>query len=271
MPPEFVSSDEPNKQVYMKTIFGFLFVFMFQMVAFGQPKIIAHRGSSFIAPENTIASANLAWEQNADAVECDIHLTRDNRVMVMHDGDTKSTTGEDYKISETNSDVLRTLDAGSLKSARYKGEKIPFLSELIETVPEGKKLIIEIKCDRSVFPALKQIVKKSGKKKQLVFIAFDWETIVEAKKIFSKNECYWLSGSQSLVLQKWPEITKNSLDGINLSYKIIDDGLMLKAKQASIKVLSWTVDDPAVAKRLADLGVVAITTNKPDFMRKSFE
>lgn len=254
----------------MKKIFIFLVVFCSQMVAYAQPTIIAHRGSSFMAPENTIASANLAWEQNADAVECDIYLTKDKKVMVMHDADTKSTTGENYKIADTNSDILRTLDAGSWKDARYKGGKIPFLDELIETVPAGKKLVIEIKCDRSVFPELTQVVKKSGKKKQLVFIAFDWETIVEAKKIFPKNECYWLCSSQSLVVQKLPEVKRNRLDGINLSYKIVDDQLMAKTKQAGIKVLSWTIDDPEEARRLVDLGVSAITTNKPDLMRKSF-
>ncbi len=255
----------------MKKIFIFLVVFCSQMVTYGQPTIIAHRGSSFMAPENTIASANLAWEQNADAVECDIYLTKDNRIVVMHDGNTKRTTGQYYKFAETNSDVLRTLDAGLWKDAKYKGEKIPFLDELIETVPAGKKLVIEIKCDRSVFPTLKQVVNSSGKKKQLIFIAFDWETIVEAKKIFPKNECYWLCSSQSLVVQKLPEVKRNRLDGINLSYKIVDDQLMAKTKQAGIKVLSWTIDDLEEARRLVDLGVTAITTNKPDLMRKSFE
>lgn len=240
-------------------------------MANAQPLIIAHRGSSFIAPENTVSAAKLAWEQNADAVECDIYLTKDRKVMVMHDGDTKRTTGQSHKFAETNSDVLRTLDAGAWKDAKYKGEKIPFLEELISTVPQGKKLVIEIKCGQEVFPFLKKVVKSSGKKKQLVFIAFDWETIVKAKKVFPKNACYWLSSSAASVEQKLPEIRKNKLDGINLNNKIVNQELMAKAKAAGVDVLSWTIDDPAEAKRLVQLGVSAITTNRPDLIRESLQ
>lgn len=255
----------------MKKIFIFLVVFYSQMVAYAQPTIIAHRGSSFMAPENTIASANLAWEQNADAVECDIYLTKDNRIVVMHDGNTKRTTGQSYKLAETNSDVLRALDAGSWKDAKYKGEKIPFLEELIATAPKGKKIVIEIKCGSEVFPTLKQVVNSSGKKKQLIFIAFDWETIVKAKKLFPKNACYWLSSSAADVQAKLPEVAKNKLNGVNLNNRIIDQETVRKAKALRLKVLSWTIDDPEEARRLVDLGVSAITTNKPDLMRKSFE
>lgn len=255
----------------MRIFMLFLVILSFSLMTQAQPLIIAHRGSSFVAPENTISAAKLAWAQNADAVECDIYLTKDKRVMIMHDGDTKRTTGQAYKFTETSSDVLRTLDAGAWKDARYKGEKIPFLEELITTVPQGKKIVIELKCGPEVFPALKQIVKSSGKKKQLVFIAFDWETIVKAKKLFPKNACYWLSSSVATVQQKLPEVTKNKLDGINLNSKIIDPELILKAKEAGIHVLAWTVDDPAEAKRLVQLGVSAITTNRPDFIRESLK
>lgn len=253
----------------MRIFLLLLVILQFSFVVNAQPLIIAHRGSSFIAPENTVSAAKLAWEQNADAVECDIYLTKDNRVMVMHDANTKNTTGESYKMAETNSDVLRALDAGALKGAKYKGEKIPFLEELIATVPQGKKFVIEIKCGQEVFPFLKKVVKESGKKQQLVFIAFDWETIVKAKKLFPKNACYWLSSSAAAVEQKLPEVRKNKLDGINLNAKIVNEELMQKAQQSGIQVLSWTIDDPAEAKRLAQLGVSAITTNKPDLIRES--
>lgn len=265
----FIRLNQMN--ITMRVFFLLALVLQFSLLASSQPLIIAHRGSSFIAPENTLSAAKLAWEQNADAVECDIYLTKDKRVMVMHDGDTKRTTGQSHKFAETNSDVLRTLDAGTLKNARYQGERIPFLEELIATVPQGKKLVIEIKCGQEVFPFLKKIVKSSGKKTQLVFIAFDWETIVKAKSLFPRNACYWLSSSATSVEQKLPEIRKNKLDGINLNNKIINQDLMTKAQKAGIPVLSWTVDDPAEAKRLVQLGVSAITTNRPDLIRESLQ
>jgi glycerophosphoryl diester phosphodiesterase len=236
---------------------------------FAQSIVIAHRGSSFTAPENTVASAKLAWEQNADAVELDIYLTKDNRVMVMHDGNTKRTTGESYQIPETSSEILRALDAGLWKDEKFKGEKIPFLEEMIATVPAGKKMVIEIKCGIEVLPALQQIVKDCGKNDQLIFIAFDWKTILAAKQMFPTNKCYWLSSSATEVLEKIDEAAKNKLDGINLNNKIVDQQMVKKAKDAGLEVLSWTIDDSEEAKRLVQLGVSGITTNRPDLIRAS--
>lgn len=256
----------------MKYIYSITLVLLFSLTAMAQPTIIAHRGSSFTAPENTVAAAKLAWEQNADAVEVDIYLTKDNRVMVLHDENTLRTTGQSYITAQTNSQVLRTLDAGSWKDARsYKGEKIPFLEEMIATIPKGKNLVIEIKCGQEVFPALKKIMHKSGKKKQLIFIAFNWETIVEAKRMFPKNSCYWLSSLPNEVHAKMSEVTRNKIDGINLNYKIIDQQTVTLANELGYKVWSWTIDDPMEAQRLVNLGVTAITTNRPDLMRHSFQ
>lgn len=253
----------------MNKHFLFLITFFAGQVIYAQTAIIAHRGSSFIAPENTVASAKLAWEQNADAVELDIYLSKDNRVVVMHDSNTKRTTGQSYPISETSSDVLRTLDAGSWKEEKYKGEKIPFLEEMIATVPAGKKMVIEIKCGIEVLPALQQIVKDCGKKDQLIFIAFDWKTILATKELYPSNKCYWLSASAADVSARIGEAAKNKLDGINLHNKIVDQEMVRKAKDAGLEVLSWTIDDPEEAKRLVQLGVTGITTNRPDLIRTS--
>src|SRR5680860_92273 len=108
----------------------------FGMNISAQNMFIAHRGASYLAPENTVASAKLAWELGADAVECDIYLTKDNRVMVIHDKDTKRTCSgkKNLTIEDTPSILLRDLDAGIWKNEKYKGEKIPYLSEMIETI-----------------------------------------------------------------------------------------------------------------------------------------
>ena len=117
--------------------------------------IIAHRGASFAAPENTLAAINAAWRAGADAVEVDIRLTADGRIVLMHDSSTRRTTDKDYSIANTCSSLLRKLDAGSWKNDRYTGEKIPFIEDVIRTVPTGKKLFIEIKSDVSIIPVLR--------------------------------------------------------------------------------------------------------------------
>ncbi len=115
---------------------------------------MAHRGASYDAPENTMASVELAWQQNADAVEVDVHLTKDKNIVVIHDRKAKRTGGLNKKIEKLTLEELRTLDFGSWKGAEWSGERIPLLSEVIETVPEGKKLFVEVKCGPEIIEPL---------------------------------------------------------------------------------------------------------------------
>ncbi len=237
-------------------------------MAQAQVQFIAHRGASYLAPENTIASDKLAWELGTDAVELDIHLSKDSKIMSIHDSSTKRTSGQDFKIKETDSAILRKLDVGSFKDAKYKGEKIPFLEEVLQTIPSGKKLVIELKSGSNVFPQLKEIIKKSGKLSQLIFICFDWETILEAKHIYPKNSCYWLCGNKEALMKKMKEVTASGIDGLDLDYSIIDQEVMTEANKYKLDVVAYTVDNPEEAKRLIGLGVKGITTNRPDWLKE---
>jgi glycerophosphoryl diester phosphodiesterase len=235
-----------------------------------QNKFIAHRGASFLSPENTVASAKLAWELGADAVEIDIRLTKDNRIMVIHDNDTKRTCSgkKNLEIADSPSVLLRDLDAGIWKGQEFKGEKIPYLSEIMETVPEGKTLVVEIKCGAEVLISLERIFEKNEKSKQIVFIAFDWKTILETQKLFPENKCYWLSASKSGLDKKIKQAAEKGLAGVNLKYSVIDEEVVKLAKENNLEVLTWTVDDPVEAKRLTDIGVTGITTNRPKWLKE---
>ena len=105
-------------------------------------EIIAHRGASYIAPENTLASINLAWELKADGVEIDVHQTKDKRIILLHDNTAERTAGKDLTVSKTSSAKLRKLDAGILKSKEFAGQKIPFLEEVIQAIPDNGKLFV---------------------------------------------------------------------------------------------------------------------------------
>src|SRR4051794_20206839 len=102
-------------------------------------QIIAHRGASHDAPENTLAAVRLAWAQHADAVEIDVHLTRDGRLAVIHDPDTQRTAGIPQLVTETTLADLQRLDAGAWKGASFAGEKIPALEDVFALVPAGKR------------------------------------------------------------------------------------------------------------------------------------
>lgn len=241
---------------------------MKKIVPLPETEIIAHRGASYIAPENTVSSAKLAWEMGADAVECDIYLSSDNRIMVSHDASTRRTTGNEYIISKTASEIIRTLDAGSYKSQKYKGEKIPFLEEIISTVPSGKELVVEIKCGSEVLDQLKKTVSANSGDKKFTFISFDLQTISNAKKVFPDNPCYWLCSDSSLFKNNFLKVKEAGLNGFSLSYNIINEKVATAIKKAGLDLFTWTVDNPDEAKRLIALGVKGITTNRAGWLEE---
>lgn len=245
----------------------------FNMGLLGQQTFIAHRGASYLAPENTVAAANLAWELGADAVEIDVYLTKDNRVMALHDKNTRRTTGgkKSLAIKDTPSLVLRDLDVGSWKDEKYKGEKIPLISEIIETVPDGKNLVVEIKTGSEILPHLRREIEKSGKLDQMIFICFGWKTILDTKKEFPENACYWLSSLKQGLKKKMEKAAEAGLEGVNLNYKIIDEDVVQMAKELNLEVLTWTVNDPETAKKMTKLGVTGITTDRPKWLKQEME
>ena len=257
----------------MKTTVVPLMLVFFTMLSAsvqGQFSYIAHRGASFLAPENTVSAVQLAWELKADAVEIDVHLTKDNRIVVFHDFNTRKITGQKLEIRETDSAVLRGLDVGLHKGDEFRGERMPFLEEVIATIPAGRKLVVEVKCGSEIIPALKKIVEESGKQEQLVFISFGWQTILDLKRSFPLNECYWLSSSRIGLPGRMVSAADYGLDGVNLHHSVIDERIMNRAKSLGIKVWAWTIDDPAEVRRLAQLGVEGITTNRPGWLREQF-
>ena len=234
-------------------------------------EIIAHRGASFVAPENTLASVKLGYAKGADAVEIDIHLSSDQRVMVMHDKDTKRTTsGKNLLIRETNSEKLRQLDVGSWKDSRYRGEKIPFLEEVLALVPQDKKLVIELKTGPEIIPALQDLVKKSGIEDRLMFISFNKESILQVKQLFPAIPAYWLlhSWAEHSIDQAIAIAKEGGLEGLNVSHALVNAKFMEKMNSQSLKVYVYTVNDAQAGKALAAQGVKGITTDRHQWLRE---
>jgi glycerophosphoryl diester phosphodiesterase len=233
-------------------------------------KIIAHRGASHLAPENTLASVKLAWQLGADAVEVDIHLTRDSRIVAIHDATTERTAGAILEIAATHSRRLRRLDVGSHKHAQFAGESIPFLEEILDTVPPGRSLFIEVKCGLEILPPLNEIITRSGRRSQVAIIGFDFDTMKAAKELMPDVPVHWLCDKRLWVPYGRSLARKaraGGLDGLNVHWSGLTRRFVRAVKQAGLKLYIWTVDDPACALRLQALGVDGITTNHPGRLR----
>ena len=244
---------------------------------FSSVEIIAHRGASDDAPENTVAAFQLGWEQKADACELDIRLTRDGRIVAIHDITTRRTAGVARRVSAQALEKLRTLDAGSWKGAQWKGERIPTLEEILATVPDGKRLFVEIKCGAEVLPEIERVLNTSGKHaRQLALIGFHFATMKQAKERFPHSEIYWIASPKKWSRGKRPSadtlITRAksaNLDGLDLDRRFaIDEEFVSRVKNAGLKLCVWTVNDVKLARKLAALGVDGITTNRPLWLRE---
>ena len=235
-----------------------------------QVEIIAHRGASEEAPENTLAAFRLGWEQG-DGCELDIHLSKDGRIVVLHDATTKRTAGVDKPVAQQTLAELQALDAGS-------GERIPTLEQVLEILPEKKRLYIEIKCGAEILPELQRALDKfPAKKPRLAIIGFGYETMAQAKKVVPGIPVYWLSSSKAdKKTGKAPELDDliarcraAGLDGLDLHHEFpIDKDFVAKVHAAGLKLVTWTVNDPEIALREAAAGVDGITTDRPKAMRR---
>ncbi len=242
-------------------------------------EIIAHRGASHDAPENTLAAFRLGWQQHADAVELDTWLTHDGHAIVTHDADTKRVTGIAKKIATSTLAELRALDAGTWKDPRWSGEKLPTLAEALATIPDGRRLFIEIKCGPEILPELARVIAASGKQAtQLVIISFSLPVCTAAKKLFPKIPVLLLSSlKQNPMTLAWTPRAETliakavaaHLDGLNIEGKPgLDADFIRQTHAAGLKCFTWTVDNPDVAKRLRDAGIDGLTTNRPGWLRE---
>jgi glycerophosphoryl diester phosphodiesterase len=237
----------------------------------GHLKVIAHRGASHLAPEDTLASVELAWRLGADAVEVDVHLTRDGRIVVIHDETTDRTAGRHLEVAATTSSLLRLLDVGRYKHPRFAGERIPYLEEVLQTVPPDRQLFVEIKCGPEILLPLVETIASSGKRSQVVILGFDLDAVRAAKAALPDVPACWLCDKRVLVSYERSladQAKACGLDGLDVHWTGVTRRFIRAVKAADLRLYVWTVDDPAQALRLTALGVDGITTNRPGWLRR---
>jgi len=235
------------------------------------PLVVAHRGASNYAPENTIASFLLAWEVGADAIEGDFHLTMDGHIVCIHDYDTKRICETNLVINNSTLEELRKLDVGSHFNADYSDQRIPTIGQVFDIVPKGNKILVEVKCGIEILPVLIEQIKLSNLNlSQIIVISFASEVIKECKLIEPKLVAIWLNHFNensdietiisTLVNIKADGISSNSIINDKLSSAVIDLGMSYHC--------GWNIEDLNVVNKLINWGVKSITTNNPDKIKE---
>lgn len=240
-------------------------------------EIIAHRGASHDAPENSLSAMKLGWEQGTDAVELDLWLSSDGKLVVFHDADTKRYAEPPVrKIKDMTWDELKGLDI-SLKKDKYKGETIPALESILATVPDGKRIVLELKDGPELIPEFVRVIKAAGlPASKMCVISFKEDTLRASKKALPDLPHFFLKGYKAdPKTGALPELAPlialckdAGFEGLNLHFDWpVTPAFTAQVKAENLKLLIWTVDDAAVAKKLEAAGVDAITTNRPGWLR----
>lgn len=244
-------------------------------------EIIGHRGAADSAPENTLAAIRQGFHEGADAVEIDVHLTRDGRIVVIHDADTRRTTGHEGRIAEMTLAEIARLDAGRWKGRAWQGEKIPTLEAVLETVPAGKRLLIEVKCGPEVLDRLQKVVTGFGKRpEETAVISFSLPVVRQAKQRMPQYPVYWIQGTtpkrdaksgveSGSVAELIETCREAGLEALDLAHNSRLEAEHVERLHAlGKKLYVWTVNRADDVHRVARLGVDGITSDRPGWLRQ---
>ena len=249
---------------------------MERLTGIKNPLIIAHRGASSKAPENTILSYETAWLQNADAIEVDLRKTKDGVFICAHDNNFNRVSGSTKNISESTFESLLKIDIGSWKGQKFKTQRVPKLEEVLKRLPNRKIIFIEIKgVTKNLNQLMKLISNSNLKKNQVHFLCYLPSVIKNIKKKFPTQKAT-LNLIPSLFdydEERIKEEIKNSnSDGVSLhvdskqSIKLIE-----KLKNEKFFVLTWTVNDKKFMEKLIKSKVDGIITDYPKKLAKILE
>ncbi|MES2515017.1 MAG: glycerophosphodiester phosphodiesterase [Bacteroidota bacterium] len=255
---------------------------IFSFASFSQkPVIIAHRGASAYAPENTLRAFEKAIEMGALVIETDVHQTKDSVIVIMHDLSVNRTTNGEGLIKNLTVDEFHKLIISPVASSEVEKQQeiihAPTLEEAIIAINGRCKLLIELKKGSSYYPGIeKHIVDLIDKYKAHSWIytihSFEKEALVNiAKRDSSIN-------LQKLIVFKLPLVSfnfdkhfnkddYNNWQGVNVYYRFCSKRLVKKLHALGKTVYVWTVNKPRIARKMARRGVDGIITNKPDILK----
>ena len=233
-----------------------------------QPTIFAHRGASAIAPENTLAAFQMAYDFGVEAIELDVQLSADKRVIVIHDTTVDRTTDGNGRVRELTLGKLKSLDAGAFFSNEFAGESIPVLEEVFEAF--GKKLYIDIELKNydSPFNTLPEMVVNVVKKAQLqdwvMFSSFNPIALRYTQRYFPDIPVGflmspgWRNVFPRRLVERWL-----SPQAIHPNKDDVTDEMLAEQHESGRRVNVWTVNELDEMKHLIELGVDGIITDQP--------
>ena len=224
------------------------------------PYVVGHRGAAGVLPENTLKGFRYAIELGVDYVECDVHLTRDEQLVVMHDPTVDRTTGGSGAIAELTFDEVRALDAGD-------GEQVPTLDEVLALVQASGQGQVGLLCElkgAGTEAASVATVRARGMEAAVTFTSFELSRLARVREL----------GEELLVGPILPNASEAELDhavelgarGVGVHYKNLCLRIVEQARARGLEIRAWNPDTLAEQQVMMALGAEGIGTNRPDIL-----
>ena len=229
--------------------------------------IIAHRGISFDLPENSLLAFNASWAVGVDGIEGDFHLTRDGSIVCIHDDNTSRVCNKNLVICNSTLQELKELNL-QCERKDHLNIKIPTLTEVLKTVPSGKKIFIEIKCGVEILsPLIKELSRSKINSTQVVIISFDRQVVKELKEMAPEYKALLLYSYEEgrEVSSLINEMFDIKADGIGTDNELSKE-FVEKVIISGLEYHSWTIDNADTANQLISWGTNSITTNEPELL-----
>ena len=239
-----------------------------------KPLIIAHRGSSGHAPENTMSAFQKALEQGADGIETDVHLSKDNHLIICHDERVDRTTDGKGLIKDMTVRELMKLDAGSWYHKDYTGERIPVLEELFDFLKD-KNVLLDIELKNGIISyenienKLIGLIYDYNMEKNVIISSFNHYSLLKVKRINKRitTGILYMAG----IVDPWEYARKVKADAIHPYFYCIRKEIVRKCKENNILINTFTVNEIEDLTRILNMGVSGVITNFPDRAQKILE
>ena len=236
------------------------------------PWIIAHRGASGHAPENTLAAFERAVALGAQFIETDLHLTRDARFVAIHDKTLERTTNGKGAVRDFTLAELRELDAGMWFDRQFMGQRIPTLEEILEFARQHDVVFyLEIKYDSAwgMHHALVAALGGAGNAARTIVLSFDPSTLTSLRRLDASIMMGLLVEGEN------SDFVKSALDvgarQLCPRLDLVTRELVDQAHRSDLHVVTWTVNEAAKMNSVTHAGVDGIMTDLPDRLRATIE
>ena len=232
---------------------------------------IAHRGFSGKYPENTLLAFSKAIEAGADGAELDVHLTKDNVVVVIHDERIDRTSDGEGFVADYTYEELSRFDASAAFRGVYGFNKIPTLREYFELVKDVDGFItnIELKTGCNEYPGIEkavyELIKEFGLEDRIIISSFNHYSIKRFKELAPQIVCGYLTGDWIYNFGEYAE--SRAVECVHPHFITLNKDSVSEIKSHNIRINTWTVNDENEVERLYRLGVDAVITNYPDMAK----